>query len=73
MRSSRFLERRSDRAPPGMWASAMWASVDDRAIAISDAGALAPCLPQQSGSLSVYTGQDAKQTCLLIFFRDVGF
>lgn len=42
-------------------------------IAISEAGALAPCLPQQPGSLSVYAGQGAEQTFSSIFCRDVGF
>lgn len=42
-------------------------------ITISDAGVLALYLPQQPDSLSVYAGQDAEHTCLLIFFRAVGF
>lgn len=42
-------------------------------IAISEAGALVPCLPQQPDSLRVYAGQSAKQACSSIFFRDVGF
>lgn len=42
-------------------------------IAISETGASVPCLPQLPDSLRVYAGQDAKQACLLIFFRDVGF
>lgn len=42
-------------------------------IAISEAGALVPCLPQQPDSLRVYAGQDAEQACLSSFFRDVGF
>lgn len=42
-------------------------------IAISEAGALAPCLPQQPDNLHVCAGQDTERTCLLIFFRDVGF
>ena len=42
-------------------------------IAIFETGALAPCLPQQPDSLSVYAGQDAEHTCLLIFFRALGF
>ena len=42
-------------------------------IAISDAGVLVTCLPQKPGSLRIYAGQDAEQTCLSIFFRAVGF
>lgn len=41
-------------------------------IAISDAGVLAPCLPQKPGSLRAYAGQDAEQACMPIVFRDVG-
>ena len=41
-------------------------------IAISGAGVLGSCLLQEPGSVSVYAGQDAKQACLPIFFRDVG-
>lgn len=42
-------------------------------IAISDAGVFVPCLLQEPDSLRVYAGQDAKQACSSIFFRDVGF
>lgn len=42
-------------------------------ITISDAGVLALYLPQEPDSLHVYAGQDAEHTCLLIFFRAVGF
>lgn len=42
-------------------------------IAISDAGVLVLCSPQEPDSLRVYAGQDAKQACSSIFFRNVGF
>lgn len=42
-------------------------------IAISEAGVLVSCLLHESDGLCVYAGQDAKQACFLIFFRDVGF
>lgn len=42
-------------------------------IAISDAGVLVTCLPQEPGGLHVCASQGAEKTCLSIFFRDVGF
>lgn len=42
-------------------------------IAISDAGVLVTCLPQEPGGFRIYASQDAEQTCLSIFFRAVGF
>lgn len=42
-------------------------------IAISDAGVLVLCLPQKPGGFRVCASQDAEQTCVSIFFRDVGF
>lgn len=42
-------------------------------IAISDAGVLVTCLPQEPGGLHVCASQGAKQACLSSFFRDVGF
>lgn len=42
-------------------------------IAISDASALVSCLLQESDGLYIYAGQDTEHTCLLIFFRAVGF
>ena len=44
-----------------------------RQIAISDAGVLVLCSPQEPDTLCVYASQDAKQACLSIFFRDVVF
>mgnify|MGYP000850671915 CR=1 FL=1 len=55
------------------WLLLCWLLLIIGHIAISDAGVLVPCLPQQPGSLRVYAGQDTKHACLLIFFRDVGF
>ena len=50
-----------------------WLLLIIRQIVISDASVLVSCLPQQPDSLSVYADQDTEHTCLLIFFRDVGF
>lgn len=44
-----------------------------RQIAISDAGVLVLCSPQEPDGFHIYAGQGAKQACLSIFFRDVGF
>lgn len=55
------------------WLLLRWILLIIGHIAISEAGALVPCLPQQPDSLRVYAGQDAQQACLSIFFRDVGF
>lgn len=58
---------------PTMLLRACWLPLIIGQIAISDAGVMASCLPQQPGSLSVYAGQGAEQTFSSIFCRDVGF
>ncbi len=55
------------------WFLLCWLLLIIGQIAISEAGALVPCLPQQPGGICVYTGQDAKQACSSISFRAVGF
>lgn len=50
-----------------------WLLLMIRQIAISDASVLVSCLLQESDGLYIYAGQDTERTCLLIFFRDVGF
>lgn len=42
-------------------------------IAISSAGVLVSCLPQEPEGECIYAGQDAEQAFLSIFFRGVGF
>ncbi len=54
-----------------LWAC--WLLLIIRQIAISDASALVSCLLQESDGLYIYAGQDTEHTCLLIFFRAVGF
>ena len=41
-------------------------------IAISDAGVLVPCLPQDFGDAHVCACQGDEQACLSVFLRDVG-
>lgn len=55
------------------WLLLCWLLLIIGQIAIFETDALAPCLPQEPDSLRVYAGQDAEHTCLLIFFRAVGF
>ena len=58
---------------PTMLLRACWLLLIIGQIAISDASVLVSCLLQESDGLCVYAGQDAEHTCLLIFFRAVGF
>lgn len=58
---------------PTMLLRVCWLPLIIGQIAISDAGVMASCLPQKPGGFHVCASQDAEQTCLSIFFRDVGF
>lgn len=55
------------------WLLLCWILLIIGHIAISEAGALVPCLPQEPGGLRICASQGAKQACLSSFFRDVGF